>query len=184
MTTLHRGAPEKSLVPWVPTAAVAVALASFFVATYSACQTWTAQRLAVAPRIHLDFRYRAGDRASIHVLNVGVGPAEVEALTVRLDGREQSSWRQLLTSIGAGTTRDLIYGRYPRGTFYKAGYEGVLIEVTGPEAAAAFSKAFNRLEIAACYCSLYDDCWRVELPKYTTTKAPDGCPAPAREMDE
>jgi hypothetical protein len=167
-------------------AALFISIASFSVSSFQACQTRTAQRLAVKPRLHLDFRRSTNPNpfAGIWLLNVGVGPAEPKALTVSLDGIEQRSWKKVLASIGAEQSGELDYSVLRAGTFYRPGYEGLLIKVTGASAQSTFASAFGRMVVTACYCSLYDQCWRVRLPEYTTIDEPNGCPAPQHEMDE
>ena len=164
---------------------VSIALSSLALASYQACETRKAQRVAVTPRMVLDFRRTEGEnaQATIAVLNVGIGPAEVKALNVTLDGKDQASWSALLIAIGAYQTQDLTYARFPSGTFYKAGYEGTLIKVTGAQATDAFRRAFDRrLRFTMCYCSFYEECWQFDLPHYATT-AVESCQAPKHEMD-
>jgi hypothetical protein len=171
-------------VSWAAITALVFSLCSLGLSSYQAYITRRAQRLSVTPRVHLDFSRNNTADATIHFINRGIGPAEVKALTVKLDGTPQTSWRNMLFSVGVAHIGELTYGRYPAGTFYPAGFSGVLIKVTGPEAVAAFTKAFNRMTIQVCYCSLYDDCWRFQLPQYSTVAAPEGCPVVTREMDE
>lgn len=162
-----------------------IATCALVLTIYQACLSRQQQRLSVRPVVQLDFRYSDNDaEAAIYLTNHGIGPAEIKSLTVDLDKARVTSWKQLLSEVGAvPENQTLTFGRYPTGTIYPPNFERILIRVNGPAAATAFRKAFDRMHFEVCYCSLYDECWRFELPSYSKTPV-DACRPPAREMDQ
>ena len=97
-----------------------------------------------------------------HVDNNGVGPARIESVTLRLDGKPMKGWTEVLKALGAtgpinvSTTSfngDVIPPSLNRETTINA------IRVHQREVATLFKNAVDRFQMEICYCSVYDDCW-------------------------
>ena len=158
-------------------ASIIIALCSLFLTIDQACLARNQQRLSVRPAIHLDFQFKEGSDAGIILSNRGLGPARIKSLTLTLDGKPQGSWTAVLRAINAlPASGTVTFGRIPNDTVYPVGYEELLIKTDGASSASAFRKAFDRMRIEACYCSLYNECWLFALPDYSTTPQPNGCP--------
>ena len=95
---------------------------------------------------------------SLVVDNKGMGPAIVRSVQVRIDGKPQQSWNQLVTTLGipqhhfAQTTvnqyvlspgEQLQAIRFPDKDLWQRFHDA----------------AMNRLSVDICYCSTLDECW-------------------------
>ncbi len=95
---------------------------------------------------------------SLVVDNKGMGPAIVRSVQVRIDGKPQQSWNQVLATLGmpphhfAQTTvnqyvlspgEQLQAVRFPEKTSWQRFHDAAL----------------NRLAVDICYCSTLDECW-------------------------
>ena len=108
------------------------------------------------------------------VKNLGLGPALVRSMTVRVDGRPVHNWREFVTaaerldSAGAEAWREqrvttMVTSSIRPGTVLLAGSTTELIRVTGT-VGVDLRRLLNddRVRVRVCYCSLYDDCWASE----------------------
>lgn len=108
---------------------------------------------------------------SLDLLNRGVGPAHEKSLKVRVDGREVRSVRELLAaSVGAEHQDEAHAALDPlknrvRTRFVPGGQSQLVFNaIKTPKNAVwwdAVAKAQNRWDVEYCYCSVFEDCWRV-----------------------
>lgn len=139
------------------------------------------QRASVWPNVEVGTSY-PGDELRLLVLNTGIGPARVEAVRVTLDGAPVPQWSEVVAGLGGraepGYTHSAINGRVlPAGERLDA------LVLTESAVAASVQSALERVDVELCYCSVYDECWRLvqdfetELarePAATCDGAPDG----------
>jgi len=123
----------------------------------------------------------------IQMVNAGVGPALIRYFAVRVDGKPVRSWREFLAAI----SNDEAVRRAPfhEGIIGGAGWVMApqvplnAFTTETPEAVNALAApAWSRIQIAFCYCSIFNDCWlsdwqvtlRGEDPKPVGTCPTDG----------
>ena len=145
------------------------------------------QQAAVWPHLQVDRTNITTDENTgliIRVSNRGIGPARVRAANVMLDGEPLQTWNELFSSIQPDAS-----GFFPRTdsfigtTVLVPGSEVVVIDlntqvfttydlaslgdITTREETESLvlglreALAADRIEIELCYCSVFDDCWRV-----------------------
>ena len=123
--------------------------------------------------------------------NLGVGPAKIRSVEIRYDGKPIGGGRELLKAccdpldpetaerasaeapfvtsstsgrvLRAGQRLELI--RWPRGTLNAKRWD-------------QFDQARFKLAMEVCYCSVFDECWRVANDS-NDAKRTKTCPAPA-----
>jgi hypothetical protein len=118
---------------------------------------------------------------AIQLVNAGVGPALIRYFAVRVDGAPVRSWREFLAAI----SKDEAVRRAPfdEGIIGGAGFVMApqvpltAFATTSPEAVNELAApAWSRIEVAFCYCSIFDDCWLSDWQ--TSMRGED--PAPVR----
>jgi hypothetical protein len=142
---------------------------SVFALALGAYQTRLMQsqaRASVWPYLTIGYTYSNNVDKDGYILNVdnnGVGPARVETVVVRVDGKPMKHWDDVLAALGVPPPRpamatttlagDVIPPNLNRETTIQA------IRVNDRDVAAKFKAAEQRLAIDICYCSVYDECW-------------------------
>lgn len=169
--------------------AIVVAVASLFVAWDEARSVRRQQAASVLPilKIQTPFMNDDQDRSyRIEVHNVGVGPAFVDAATVTWNGEPLGRAEQLRFNVEKLAGEAGFWTAELEGQVLGGGESSLLYEATWPpgdegaaERAIATVRAINAaLAVSACYCSVYDDCWRTDMNRQGR---PD--PAPRCEGD-
>jgi hypothetical protein len=118
--------------------------------------------------IHTPYAYDTREDATFHwvVQNNGVGPAIVKSTRVTLDGRPMRRWYAVFDA--------LLQGRQRFGSFLEPVNDQVIpsgakinaVSVSGAAGANLLHDAEDRLDMAICYCSVYDDCWITSLHRH------------------
>lgn len=121
-----------------------------------------------------------GQVIEIGFANQGVGPAKVESVELRWNGK---TYPDAIGFLGAccgykyapwstGLTTSI-----PTGV-YRAGDREVLFSLPDkPVNAAAWNKLnlariSRSLSVFVCYCSVFDECWQTDLVRYSLTPRP------------
>jgi hypothetical protein len=178
-------------LPLLTVGQLALGLAAFMVSgsvawsTYQQAQVARDMRMAsVWPRLELgrDMDYGGTadgqDQLSITIVNKGIGPAIVGDARVSLDGRPVRSWGELLDLLGLPLLRD---DAPLTGVVLAATESRRLLRVEGPAAEALRAEVDSgRVGISVCYCSVFDQCWRVD-PAQPAPEPLRACPDPGPE---
>jgi hypothetical protein len=159
--------PESKAVPapaarnWDVYAAIVaslVGLLALLVSAYTANIQRQQVRAQVWPRLEVS---RSPDRREMVVANVGIGPARVRAVSVKLDGRALKSWDEVMHALGHPTG----YGvsQLSHRVFAPGQRIQVINGWDNEEGRRAFKHVFveseARLDVLICYCSVLDQCW-------------------------
>ncbi len=127
---------------------------------------------------------------TLRIRNSGVGPARIQSVAARLDGKPVRSFAELLSAC-CGTQPTDIDGLVKVGLYSENPIVGVLPAREGVDFLAvrqrpgnarlfdAFNVARHRLVFSVCYCSVLDECWRTDLKSTTTPQPVKQCPAVA-----
>jgi hypothetical protein len=116
------------------------------------------------------------------VLNSGIGPARVQSVRLRVDGKAQQTWAQALEAITGRT--GISFGSSTIGRrVIRAGDLVNAMTLLG-EPAQILSDAFadpedarTRVVIEICYCSVFDECWITADESSSSEPQPvDQCP--------
>ena len=158
----------------VSVAAVIVSLVGLYIGIQESRRTREHERLSVVPKLASQFVNGSdSDITGIVLKNDGLGPAHV--LTVRLstvnkvigDIYGDDQWRTLFTEVGAPPPK--IHTFSAMTDFYiPAGGTTPLLWLRNNERTDAGMKFLTDVEahvmISSCFCSLYDECWRLAAP--------------------
>ncbi len=112
---------------------------------------------------------------SLMLVNSGVGPAKLEKLVVRYDGKPVRGWVELLQAC-CGVSRDFepgeagsigfVGGGQPKGVI-RANQTVQLLRMERlaerPQVWERFVAARRELGFEACYCSIVGECWDSDL---------------------
>lgn len=98
--------------------------------------------------------------AYIQVENKGIGPAAVQSVTVRLNGKEMNSVEELFTEAVGHSNFDY-YTSTVESRVLAPGEKIKMISIPDINWAVKVDSVLRRngLEIEICYCSVYEDCW-------------------------
>ncbi len=163
--------------------AIVVGVAALFVAWDEAKSVRKQQAASVLPILKVYTLYvseEEGYKSAVIVENVGVGPAFIENARSSWSGESLQSIRaglrhlpdaQNLTNIWTSP----LYGEIVAGD---SQYEYVSAIMPTDKISATYVNELkntiaSNLKIEACYCSIYNDCWKTSLNK-------DGRPEPVK----
>lgn len=151
--------------------AVVVSVVAVFVSAYEASIQRQWQRAAVWPYVQLNRSYYytnekdAPDqrewRLTLNAENAGVGPAQVKDFHVTVDGKPHRTWGAAMRAL-LGTEEEIEYGESTiRGIILPAGKNIQMFQyVHQPNAEKIYKEMGTRLDFSACFCSVFDECWR------------------------
>jgi hypothetical protein len=101
---------------------------------------------------------------SISLVNVGVGPAVMRYFAVRVDGKPVRSWSEFLAAVSS--EERVREARFGEGVVQGSGWvlapnaTTTAFRTNAPEAVNALdASAWKRIDVAFCYCSVFDRCW-------------------------
>jgi len=135
--------------------AALVGLLALFVSGYTAYIQHQQVRAQVWP--YLEAGNDDGNR-SIYVYNKGVGPAIVKSVQVRIDGKPQTTWANVLIALGV-PPHDYVQSTLNPGVI-SAGEQVRAIGIKDEERWKAFRNgAVERMTMDICFCSTLDECW-------------------------
>ncbi|MFC4348443.1 hypothetical protein ACFO5Q_11340 [Kordiimonas lipolytica] len=157
-------------------AAVVVAIVQTQVMHDEAMMEREHARLSVLPSVLVYTGSHVGDTEGsfrIGAVNQGIGPASIEGLTVKVDGKPQLTWAQVV-ALG---TDDLVHidgsernvdtvsvTNLDPGVLMPADarVEALKLETKPDIATLLRDQLTSRVTISLCYCSLYRECWTVD----------------------
>ena len=118
------------------------------------------------PYISLDTRYNA-DGFALTITNKGVGPARLRSVELLYEGKVINDIDKLiLDTVGKENAFSYnLYGiRNPAPGVMSAGEQVELFTVPWePRSRLFMNNLSGDLSVRACYCSIYDECWRAGL---------------------
>ena len=170
--------------------AVVIGVCALGVSLYEASLMREEQRAAVIPILELGRSYNTStvdptnDRLWLIAQNVGIGPARVMDFTVTVDGAPRRTWDAAMRALTGKDERisyshSTINGRTipPDRTIrmFELGDVELIYEILGN---------FGRLEYAACYCSIFDECWTTSNSTFGVAEPVASCPASEHSFTE
>lgn len=169
--------------------AVAVSLFALALGAYQTRLMQSQARASVWPFLSIGYTYSNNvdkDAFTWTVNNNGVGPARVESVTLKLDGKPMKRWDDVLVALGItnspSTGISSISGEViPPDTNRETTIEP--IKVNERVAAKVFKDADPRFQMDICYCSVYDECWVAHWQKSKVDPV-DRCDMPGVQFEQ
>ena len=175
------GAKRRSIVDRIVSgAAMFVALSSLAIALYEVRMMREHDRISVWPYVTF-FNSDSGGVYTFNARNAGIGPALIRSLEIRIDGKPQRNWGDLVDRIGvdiSGTPGS--YSSFGKGTVLLPGAKTSLLTIGPAGASQPFHRAVqHRMSTRSCYCSLYEQCWVFDDAKSPEPQPVRACTEPA-----
>jgi len=127
-------------------------------------------------------------RSEFIVGNRGIGPARIVSAEVTVDGRPIQTWRDVVAPLADGKEFSLNTYRIS-GSVLAPEEDLIAFGIDADYASAELVKAVQefartgRINIVICYCSVFDDCWRLDaLAEETYPVEECGPPAPENRI--
>ena len=123
------------------------------------------------------------ERFEVIVGNRGIGPAVVKYVEAVIDGEERTSWHDIVALLPIGDERIGVSNEPILGAVISPNEDITLVSIEARFASAEVVANFrnlvrsDRANLIICYCSVFDDCWRVDAKANETVATPE-CPAP------
>jgi hypothetical protein len=152
-----------------------VALLALILSIWTAWAEREHKRLSVRPHITPEFFY---DEKMIgwRFRSEGLGPALIKVFEVYIDDRPQKSW-EMFALPELGTVNHYFSNLYA-DEIIRAQLPFVVFAVKDSKSRAVVERAERRVRLELCYCSLYDECWRVT--SFAGSRKNDSCELPRR----
>jgi hypothetical protein len=102
------------------------------------------------------------DHFALGAVNSGVGPAQIRAAVVLIDGRPMPSLSAVLETCCGKKERQFVSKSNLRGAMIRAGQDLPYLDAAAESRAVAPLTMLydaHRIETRICYCSVFGDCW-------------------------
>jgi len=99
------------------------------------------------------------------IANQGVGPAEVRAMRVMLDGEAITGFQQIFERMGEAPGAERSYS-YVAGRIFAPGESAAVISVQGADEVARLLEVIGSMQAELCYCSILNQCWLAREERY------------------
>ncbi len=162
--------------------AVVIGVCALAVSLYETSLMRQEQRAAVIPILELgrSFSYNPDATADewrfrLVAQNVGIGPARVRNVVVRVDDQPVATWqdavRALLDSDGPVAYKQSVIN----GRTIPPDRVVTMFDLSDTEFVPAIVDSFDRVVFEACYCSVFDECWTASNTAFGTATPVESC---------
>jgi hypothetical protein len=146
------------------------------------------QRASVLPMVELNRKTLRTDsdvtQLAFTAENVGIGPASVVDFRVFVDGRPTTTWGDAVREL-LGRDESIKYSNSTiMGRVIPAGRTIDMFSMSGTELTSYVNANIDRLEIEACYCSVFNECWTVSDQDFGTISEVAKCEPDADSFQE
>lgn len=141
---------------WV---SVLISICALSLAIYTAYLERQHKRLSVQPHIYMSF-YFNDQGAGWMTGNSGLGPAVIKWFTVYVDGKQQPTWAAVMKTLGIPAGAFEFSTLFPGELKATGGPAKIFWVPSGPRSKALI-RDYSRVQLEVCYCSLYDECWKL-----------------------
>ncbi|MCJ8271340.1 MAG: hypothetical protein MJK04_18320, partial [Psychrosphaera sp.] len=117
------------------------------------------KQASVWPRVFLA-RNTGEGHFTVVVKNSGVGPALINYVEVRVDGKVIKDWDDAIEIIAPN--RPIVKGQSILTNYVLLPGETIVPIILQDEVANLFRLDTKRVRIKICYCSIYDNCWAID----------------------
>ena len=164
--------------------AIVAALAAVLVAAYEARINREYQRISVWPRIQQSDSYFA-NQYTRNVTNVGLGPAMVRSVEIRVDGNICRTWGKVIDALLKRRITTVTSWLHD-GAVLVPNKDIEVLKIPAGDDARAFSEAAqtDRLSIRICYSSLYGESWMSDSASQEPTRVAQCVSDPDKEFQQ
>ncbi len=148
-----------TLETWLAICATFIAILGLALSIWSAAQQRKHDRLSVKPILSIYFT-SSEVGYGWWLSNEGVGPARVAWFEVQVDGKVMNNWDDLLGALGASPETNYVFG-IPSRAHYLPSAKINLFSTKDDKVAKLLRNGRSRVDLRACFCSLYEECWVV-----------------------
>jgi hypothetical protein len=170
--------------------ALFVAVLALLLAAWTAYSDREHKILSVRPHLSISWFYDEADpkapKRGWRLNNQGLGPAVIRVFEVYVDEKPQTAWAAFAAALeltDPNNTRHFITNLYS-DQIVPSSQSLMLFAVSDAAARETITRQVARVRMALCYCSLYDECWRVSSvrdPVYLRAHTAVGrCDLPSR----
>ena len=166
----------------VGVSAVIIGICALGISLYETSLMREEQRAAIMPLLELTRSHRLqtdessgeGPRLSLQAENVGIGPARVEDFRVTVDGIPQPTWDAAFRTL-IGHESPISYGQSTiNGRTIPPDRLVTMMKLNDGQLAEKILAEFDRLDFEACFCSIFDECWKTSHSAFGATQV-DSC---------
>ena len=161
--------------------AVVIGLCALGVSLYETSLMRSEQRAAVVPILELgrSYNYSVTDpsrnRLSLIAENVGIGPARVIDFRVTIDGESYTTWDAAMRTLAGAEDRIAYSMSTINGRTIPPDRRIEMFKLSDLEYLDAILEGFERLDLEACYCSVFDECWTTKMTTFGASEPVEGC---------
>ena len=178
-----QGKPKGRIHPemLVGVSAVIIGLCALGVSLYETSLMRSEQRAAVVPILELgrSYNYSTRDpsrnRLSFIAENVGIGPARVIDFRVTIDGELYTTWGAAMGTLAGAEDRISYSMSTINGRTIPPDRRIEMFKLSDLEHLEAILEGFERVDFAACYCSVFDECWTTKMSTFGASESVEGC---------
>jgi hypothetical protein len=146
---------------WIAIAALVCSLIALGVTAYNSSLDRDLRRTAMRPNVSVGLNWD-GTGAGWLLANPGPGPAVIRWLSVYVDEQMQATPTDVLAALGLpGDSLSYQTAFYP-GQVKAADQSPNRLLWVSRAAADELRKSRNRVKVEVCYCSVYDECWKID----------------------
>jgi len=168
----------------VGASAIFIGVCALAVSLYEASLMRAEQRSAVLPLLELSRSYYVTDsddsgnwHLALQAGNVGIGPARVMDFVVTVDGQPQSTWGEAMRVL-LGRDINVGYGQSTiNGRTIPPDRSVTMFDLVDTQLTAEIIAGFDRLDYEACFCSVFNDCWRASYVDFGQVQPVPECRA-------
>lgn len=154
--------------------AVLLSLCGLSISLYEASLIREQQRASVWPNVRVGVSI-TGERFQFNAANTGVGPARIEATRLTYRSETLDRWRDLVDRVAdvpqdsVGITYSILGARVMPAETEETIFEVGIDRPAERQVVDAIWQAVQDgdIDIEACYCSVYDQCWQASMQART-----------------
>ncbi len=163
---------------FIALAALVVSISAVAVGLYEAALQRRHDRAEVWPHLEIE-TFTKPEGAVVYLDNTGIGPAIVQEIVVRVDGRHINSWQTVIDSL-LGRPAPQFANESVSGHGIRAGDRVALIDLPNEATPRPFWDKIKHVGITLCYADVFDEHWMLTAPALGAAplswRAVDACP--------
>lgn len=145
--------------------ALLVSVGALFVAIFEASVQRAQQRAEVWPYVEFGTSF-TGEGFAIQLVNKGAGPARVRGMDLLVDGKPVGDALSLVAAVAGPDTTigyDVISTARISNAVLAPGEKAVAFGLRWTEETERAFSTVGQIEATLCYCSIFDECFAIEL---------------------
>ncbi len=157
---------SRNSTPILSIVAIVMSIGALLVSVFEVSAIRDEQRIQVWPYIEVTTNY-SSEGFKLLAINKGIGPARVRTVELTFDGQPVDNLDQLIVdTIGEedAFSYDLYRSSDISQSIMSPEEEAILFGVPWQPRTRRLSQAWSgRVDVAVCFCSVYDECWESRM---------------------